>query len=60
MLVLCICSFLVYVLGIDKTTAHSRLHVDEVELNNTRDIAPIFLVQIVACTLFGSQFQINT
>ena len=60
MLVLGICTYLVYVLGIYEATAHTRLHVDEVELNDTRDVTPVFIVQVVALTLLCGQLQIHT
>ena len=50
----------VYVLGIYEATAHTRLYVDEVELNNTGDVAPVLLIQVVARTLFGGQLEIDT
>ena len=60
MIVFGICTCLVYVLGIYEATTHTRLHVDEVKLDDTRDITPVFLIQIVASTLLCGQLQIDT
>ena len=60
MFVTCIRTFLVYVLGIDETTTHAWLHVDKVEFDDTRDVAPVLLVQVITRTLFGGQLQIHT
>ena len=60
MTVECIRTRLVYVLGIYESTTHTWLHVDEVELYNTGDVAPVFLIQFIARTLFCCQLQIDT
>ena len=49
-----------HVLSIDEATTDTRLHIDEVELDDTSNKTPVFLVDIRASTLFGGQFQINT
>ena len=48
-----------HVLGIDETTAHTLLHVDEVQFDDTRDEAPVLLIKILTNALLSSQFQIN-
>ena len=50
----------VYVLGIDIATADTGLHVDEVELDDTGDVAPVLLVDFRAGTLLSGQLQIDT
>ena len=55
-----ICTCLVHVLSIDEATTHTRLHVDEVELYDTSDVAPVLLIQIVASALLCGQLQIHT
>ena len=60
MLVLGICSCLVHVLSIYEAPTHTWLYVDEVEFYNTSDVAPVFLIQTVARTLFGGQLEIYT
>ena len=57
---LCIRTYLMYVLGIYEATTHTWLHVDKVELNNTGDVAPVLLIQIVASALLCGQLQIHT
>ena len=60
MLTRAICAYLMYVLGIDEATTHTWLHVDKIELYHTRDVAPVLLIQVVACTLLCGQLQIDT
>ena len=52
--------YLMHVLGIDEAAAHAGLHVDEVELYNARDVAPVLLIQVVASALLSRQLQIDT
>ena len=59
MFVLSIFTSLVYVLSIYEATTHTWLHIDKVKFNNTGDIAPVFLIQIVAGTLLCGQLQID-
>ena len=49
-----------HVLGIDEATADALLHIDEVELDDTRDGSPVLFVEAVAGTLLGGQLQIDT
>ena len=48
------------VLCINETATNTLLHVNQVEFDNTCDVAPVLLVQVVAPTLFSRQFQIDT
>ena len=49
-----------YVLSIYETTTHTRLHIDEVELYDTGDVAPVLFVQLIACAQLRGQLQIHT
>ena len=53
-------TYTVYVLGIDETATHARLHIDEVEFDDTRDVTPVFFPQTRTCTIFSGQLQIDT
>ena len=53
-------TFTMLVLGINEATTNTLLHVNQVEFDNTCDVAPVLLVQVVAPTLFSRQFQIDT
>ena len=48
----------VLILGIHIATTHARHHIDQVELNDTGDIAPLILAGTL-CFLF-LEFQIHT
>ena len=48
------------ILGIDITTTHTRLHIDEVEFYDTCDITPVFFVKSLTGTLLRGQLQIDT
>ena len=47
-----------FVLGIDEATAQTCLHVDQVEFDDTGDVTPVLLIQILTGTLFRRQFQV--
>ena len=49
-----------FILGIDVTTTHTRLHVDQVELYDAGDIAPLFLVETLTSAILVGQLQIDT
>ena len=49
-----------FVLGIDEAATDTRLHINQVEFYNTRDIAPVFLIDVGASALLGGQLQIDT
>ena len=49
-----------HILGIDEATSNTGLHINQVELYNTGDIAPVFLVKFLTRTLLGGQLQIDT
>ena len=49
-----------YVLGIDEATADALLHIDQVELDDTRDETPVLFVEVLASALLGGQLQIDT
>ena len=53
-------TFTMFVLGIDEAATDTRLHINQVEFDNTRDIAPVFLIDIGAGALLGGQLQIDT
>ena len=40
------------ILGIDIATTDTRLHINQVEFYDTGDIAPVFLIESFAGTLF--------
>ena len=46
--------------GIDETTTDTRLHIDQVEFDDTSNGTPVFRFKRITSTLFGSQLQINT
>ena len=48
------------ILGIDEAAADTRLHVNQVELDDAGDVAPVLLFKSVAGALLGGQLQINT
>ena len=53
----------VYILGIDETATHTRLHIDEVQFYDARNVSPVFLVHARTCGLcrvVGGQLQIDT
>ena len=53
-------TFTMFVLGIDEAATDTRLHINQVEFDNTRDIAPVFLIDVGASALLGGQLQIDT
>ena len=50
------------ILGIDEATADTGLYVNQVEFDDTGDIAPVFLVETEVCALhlLCGQLQIHT
>ena len=60
MILLVVGAHLMHVLGIDEAATNTGLHIDEVELDDTRDVAPVFFIQTVARALFGGQLKIYT
>ena len=60
MVFLVICTYSVFVLCIHEATTHTGLYVDEVKFDDTRDIAPVLLIEISTRTLLRGQFQIYT
>ena len=49
-----------FVLCIDEAATNTSLHINQVEFDNTRDIAPVFLIDVGASALLGGQLQIDT
>ena len=60
MVFLVVCTYSVFVLCIYETTTYTSLYVDEVKFDDTRDIAPIFLIEVCASAFLGCQLQIHT
>ena len=50
----------VFILRIDESTTDTRLHVDQVQLDDARDITPVLFIDPRTGTLFGGQLQIDT
>ena len=46
-----IATYTMLILGIDIATAHTCLHINQVEFYDTGDIAPVFLIESFAGTL---------
>ena len=57
-----VCTYSVFVLGIDEATTDTRLHIDEVKLDDTGNVAPVFLIesQVGALYFLREQLQIYT
>ena len=56
----CITTRTMFVLSIDEATTDTRLNINQIEFDNTRDIAPVLLVKVSACAFLCRQFQIDT
>ena len=48
------------ILGIDEATTNTCLYINQVELNNTRNQAPLFCIDSLTRLLFTCQLQIDT
>ena len=57
---ICRCSLAVNILGIDEATADARLHIDQVQFDDTCDVAPFLFIKTSTRAILGSQFQIDT
>ena len=57
-----VCTYSVFILSIDETTTDTRLYVNEVKFDDTRDVAPVFLIEseVGALYFLRSQLQIHT
>ena len=53
-------TFTMDVLRIDETTTDTRLHIDQVEFDDTGNRAPHLLIEFLAGALLRGQFQIDT
>ena len=59
MLLLVVGTWPVFVLSIDETTTDTRLYVNQVELYNTGDVAPVFLIESQVGTLYFLRIQLQ-
>ena len=45
MFFLIVCAYSMFILGIDEATANAGLHIDEVEFDDTCNVAPVFIIK---------------
>ena len=62
MFLLFVCTYSVFILGIYEATTDTRLHIDEVKLDDTRNVTPVFLIEseVRALYFLRVQLQIHT